>query len=126
MIAAFEELKYFLGTSSSVIIGDFNQTVTMDNGKVPGRKFSTVLEALDRLGLKSAWHLAHSEKQGEESAASFYWTWNQAKPFHIDFAFGSDELGVKMASLGSYKQYVEGRISDHVPLVIDYELQEAR
>lgn len=119
-LRALETLKPFIEAESTIIAGDFNQTVTLDRRKGKGRRFSEVLAVLERLGLISAWHFHAGEAHGKESEPSLYWTWNREKPFHIDYAFSSQILGIDEARLGGFDQYVAAGVSDHVPLVVDY------
>lgn len=122
-LRALEALEPFLRAAPSCLAGDFNQCVALDARKPKGRRFSDVLACLDELGLSSAWHAATGEAHGQESCATLYWTWNVKRPFHIDFAFGSPEMRVREAEIGTPQQYVTGRISDHVPLVVDFEVE---
>jgi endonuclease/exonuclease/phosphatase family metal-dependent hydrolase len=119
-LRALEALGDFIRSEHTIVTGDFNQCVALDSRKAAGRRFSDVLAAFERLEMTSAWHTLQGEAHGQESAATLYWTWNEAKPFHIDFAFSRPGLEAAHVSLGTYEQYVGGRISDHVPLVVNY------
>jgi hypothetical protein len=121
-LSALSKLEPFLRAAPSCLVGDFNQSVTLDARKGPGRRFADVLARLESLGMTSAWHAAKGEVHGRESRATLYWTWNLDRPFHIDFAFGSAEMRVGEAEIGTHEKYVAGRISDHVPLIVDYEV----
>ncbi|MFN3512582.1 MAG: endonuclease/exonuclease/phosphatase family protein [Phenylobacterium sp.] len=121
-LRALDALEPFLRAAPSCLVGDFNQCVALDARKPKGRKFGDVLSRLDGLGMSSAWHTATGEAHGEESRATLYWRWSLDRPFHIDFAFGSREMRVRKAEIGTHEQYVAGEMSDHVPLVVDYEI----
>ena len=60
------------------------------------------------------------EMQGQESAFTYYQGRKRDKPFHIDFIFYPPEFfDLNSVSLGTYEQYVETKISDHVPVTAD-------
>lgn len=122
-IRALDELEEFIKSGPTVIAGDFNQTVSHDVRKGPSRRFADVLDAFGNYGMSSAWHQFHGEAHGQESQPTHFGRGSAASTVHIDFAFASPDLQVTGASLGSYEQYVAGKISDHVPLVVDFKLQ---
>lgn len=115
-------LRDFIHSAPTIMAGDFNQTVSLDRGRGPGRRFADVLAAMDACGMSSAWHSNRNEEHGKESTPTFYHLWNLQKPFHIDFAFGTPPCQVMQVSLGTFEQYTKAEISDHVPLTVDYRL----
>jgi hypothetical protein len=121
-LRALDALHDFIASGPTIFAGDFNQSVILDKRKGPGRRFSDVLDAFGKHGMSSSWHQSNSEEHGQESLPTHFWRWNPESKFHIDFAFGTPSLKVNAATLGAYDQYVLGRISDHVPLIVDYEL----
>jgi exodeoxyribonuclease-3 len=122
-LRALSQLEQFVKSGPTVIAGDFNQSITLDRRRGPGRRFADVLQVLGDWGFSSAWHSHHKQDHGEEDSPTLYWTWNSEKKFHIDFVFGSADISVQQATLGSFDQYVQGKISDHVPLVVDYSFK---
>jgi endonuclease/exonuclease/phosphatase family metal-dependent hydrolase len=121
-LRAIQQLREFILAAPTIVAGDFNHCVAMDPRKSQGRRFSMILHALGNLGLSSAWHGFHNEDHGAESAATLYWTWNAERRFHIDFVFHSRTLQVSRAELGNFNTYVQARISDHVPLTVDFSI----
>jgi len=119
-LRALASLKDFLTSAPSIIAGDFNQTVALDKGRIPGNRFADVLAMLGSLGLRSAWHTFTGEAQGQESNPTLYWRWNEQAKYHIDFIFGSGDLEIQSATLGTFDQYVRAEISDHTPLSVDF------
>jgi endonuclease/exonuclease/phosphatase family metal-dependent hydrolase len=119
-LRALASLKDFLVSVPSIIAGDFNQTVTLDKGRIAGHRFADVLVLLNSLGVRSAWHTFTGEAQGQESSATLYWRWNAQAKYHIDFIFGSKDLQVESATLGRFDQYVRAEISDHMPLSVEF------
>lgn len=122
-LKAWETLRPFVTASPTVLAGDFNQSVALDKDRGAGRRFADVLTKLQGECLTSAWHQHSGEAHGVESQATLYWRWQQASPFHIDYVFYPERaLKLEALSIGSYEQYVAGRISDHVPIVADFSL----
>ncbi len=121
-LRALEQLRDFIAAAPTIIAGDFNHCIAMDKRKGPGRRFSEVLALLKSYGLESAWHSFYGEEQGAETAATLYWRWNAEHPFHIDFVFYPERLQVENVSIGSFEKFVPTRISDHVPVAVDFAL----
>lgn len=119
-LIALDRLEPFIAAGPTVLAGDFNQSVVLDARRGPGQRFKDVLRRLAGWRLASAWHTHTGEKQGQESTATLYWRWARDKPFHIDFVFYPPEFfDLVSVSLGTYEQYVQAKISDHVPLIAD-------
>jgi endonuclease/exonuclease/phosphatase family metal-dependent hydrolase len=123
-LRALEQLQHFIETAPTIMAGDFNHCVSMDKRKGPGRRFADVLSVMEESGLKSAWHSFHQEEHGAETAATLYWTWNAERRFHIDFVFHAQGLPAENVSIGTYEAYVSMKISDHVPVTVDFSLPE--
>lgn len=122
-LSALHQLDGFLREGPSIIVGDFNQTVTLDKKRGPARQFRRVLERFEDLKYRSAWHSARGELMGEETAPTFFMHWKEApeKRFHIDYLFLSEELRVGSASLGAFADFPGKRLSDHVPHYVELE-----
>ncbi|HUZ73069.1 MAG TPA: endonuclease/exonuclease/phosphatase family protein [Stellaceae bacterium] len=119
-LTALDHLESFLAAGPTILAGDFNQSVVFDTRHREGRRFQDVLERLARTQLASAWHTHTGEAQGSEKSATLYWRFDKDKPFHIDYVFYPAEVfDLVSVSLGTYEQYVETKISDHVPLIAD-------
>jgi exonuclease III len=124
-LRALHRLKEFISSGPTIIAGDFNQSVALDRRRPIGRRFADVLDVLHGYDLSRAWHSHRGEEHGKESAATLYWTWNLERPFHIDFVFASQSLMIKQVLAGTFGEYVGRRISDHVPVVVEYVHQQA-
>lgn len=119
-LAALNQLTSFVAEAPTVFAGDFNQSAAFDAKRRSGRRFEDVLKRLVQNRLVSAWHMHTGEGHGAESSATLYWRWQRDSRFHIDFIFFPPEFfHLSAALLGSYEQYVETKISDHVPVVAD-------
>lgn len=116
-LAVLDHLKAFADAAPTIFAGDFNQSVALDARHGAGRRFQDVLNRLAVGRLASAWHVYTGEMQGQESVFTYYQGWKRDKPFHIDFIFYPPEFfDLNSVSLGAYEQYVETKISDHVPM----------
>lgn len=118
-IAAIERLAPFFAAHPSIMAGDFNQGVGLDKRKRAGRQFADVVHRLGELGMRSAWHAGRCETHGSETVPTYFHTWKRDRPFHIDFAFIGEGINVDCARLGSFEEYVDSGLSDHVPIVVD-------
>ena len=103
-----------------VIAGDFNNGPKWD---VPGHRnnFVGINEALNLLGLQSAYHQFSGEDFGIETQPTHFHQRNQEKPFHIDYIYSKFQR-VKAVEVGSYKDW--SHLSDHVPLSAQFESEE--
>lgn len=120
-LTALEYLESFSAAAPTIFAGDFNQSIALDTRHGPGRRFQDVLNRFAVGRLASAWHAYTGEKQGQESIATHYWRGKRDKPFHIDFVFYPPEFfDLVSVSLGTYEQYVQTKISDHVPVIADF------
>ncbi len=120
-LRALQALAPFLAAGPTVLAGDFNQSVSFDAKAGPGNRFAEVLAVLRSAELSSAWHDRTGEEHGSETKASLYFRRSESSPHHIDFAFyPRGALSVTSARLGSFDEYVATKLSDHVPLVVDF------
>ena len=106
--------------------GDFNQNVIWDRPRATERNHSRTITACSEAGLVSVYHEWTGENHGEELAPTIY-SRNRTEDgprYHIDYAFIPREWFPSITSLqvGSYADWVGSKRSDHVPLVIDVDL----
>ena len=116
--------KEFLSSENVVVTGDFNHNVIFDKGRKGNRRFAAALEIFGDLGLSSAWHETKREAHGVETSKSLFHMYNEAKAYHIDYAFVSKSLMglVSDVSFGTYADWVKTKLSDHVPLSVKFEM----
>ncbi len=102
---------------NTIICGDFNSNKIWDASD-RWWNHSDVVEELDYIGIHSLYHHMFDEEQGEESQSTFYMHRKLEKPYHIDYAFLSDNL-LNRASfyIGSRDIFLEA--SDHLPIVFE-------
>jgi exonuclease III len=117
-------LKEFLSHEHVIVTGDFNQNVIFDKGRKGRRRFSTALQMFAELGLASVWHEKKNEPHGEESSKSLYFVYDECRGFHIDYTFASKSMmtAVTDVSLGTYADWVKTKLSDHVPLSVEFDM----
>lgn len=118
VITALDELAEHL-SGDVILAGDFNANPVF-RGK-PG--FEEARLRLLYLGLESLWHARSGEVHGAEQTPTLYWTWNRDRPFHVDYVFATPGLRTRCREfrIGSFEDWVEAKISDHVPLIADFE-----
>lgn len=112
-------IGHFLRNSrkgARVVLGDLNLNPGFDR---PGRTngAGALVEALAARGLRSLYHQATGEPMGAERQATHHFTYNPARPFHIDFIFASRRLELTHFELGEAEAWMGRGRGDHVPLV---------
>jgi exonuclease III len=103
----------------AIIAGDFNSNKFWDKkGRVWNH--SEVVKELSECGIESFYHKYFSESQGEEKRPTFYLQKNRAKPYHLDYIFGSDKLfdTLKYIRVGRPKKWLA--LSDHMPILCEF------
>ncbi|QDZ00793.1 endonuclease/exonuclease/phosphatase family protein [Nitratireductor mangrovi] len=71
-LSALEQLGGFLRAGPGIVAGDFNQSVALDERRTSGRRFARVIERLDELRFRSAWHYFKDEQMGAESKPTLF------------------------------------------------------
>jgi len=117
---ALEHYVSFLGLPHTVFMGDFNSNTRWD---LLHRKWShsSLVEKLGRLGLVSVYHSLRGERQGEEVTPTQFMYRDVMKPYHLDFAFVSQELlATCELMIGNPGEWLAK--SDHMPLLLTLAL----
>ena len=79
---------------------------------------SSFVGEVSDLDMGSLYHHQTGEEMGVESVPTFFDTTKQGRPYHIDYAFLSNDL-LAHARLELQDPKYWRRYSDHIPLVID-------
>lgn len=108
---------------ATVLAGDFNSNKIFDKKYRIGNH-SHVVENLARKGIHSVYHLHHGQEHGKETDATWYLYRHENKPFHLDYCFVSADLADKIQSVEIGKHADWCRYSDHVPLMVSFDLAE--
>ena len=109
----------FLTGGEAVLAGDFNHNVRWDK---PGwaSNFRETADILEGRGLLSAYHAATGEEFGKESAYTYYHAPQNQAPYHIDYIFAPRAWKEEFRlCVGSREDWIDSRLSDHVPIVLD-------
>ncbi len=97
-----------------IIAGDFNSNAIWDEWD-RWWNHSDVVNMLNKKEIKSVYHLAMNESQGNESKPTFFLQRKKEKAYHIDYVFSSHHFTSDKIHLGRYENWIE--ISDHVPII---------
>lgn len=106
-----------------VIAGDFNSNAIWDKER-PGRNHTEVVRLFKAWGSLSAYHAHFKEVHGAETRPTYYFQHNQNKPYHLDYVFAPKAWRVQSVEVGSFQEW--GRLSDHVPVIVDLKLPRTR
>ena len=124
-VLGFNGYRGFLTEVPSVVAGDFNNNLIWDK---PGwlMNFSHTLDVLASLGLNSGYHHVTGEAFGEERAPTIYWRdrTKDGPSYHIDYVFAPHLWlrKVRNIEVGCFEDWCGSRLSDHVPLTVDLDL----
>lgn len=102
-------------------MGDFNSNSIWDRAH-PGCSHSDLVARLEQLQMTSVYHAQTNERQGEETASTFYLYRHRDKGYHLDYAFVSRGL-LKQAHLAIPDGAIWLTRSDHLPLILDIHVK---
>lgn len=115
---AFTTIAHFLRRSKArqrIVLGDFNLNPSFDGNRRRMRA-GDLVDLLAAQGLRSLYHQATGEDMGRETRATHHFTYNAARPFHIDFIFASRSLELGHFWLGEAADWIGRGRGDHMPL----------
>ena len=118
MLQGLEAYESLLATRPSIVAGDFNNAIRWDVTGKPDNHSNAVRKLTD-LGLVSAYHTKWAVDQGKETHATLYWQWHKDKPYHIDYAFLSPQMGRDLRKLEIGEPAAWLQLSDHMPFSIE-------
>lgn len=118
---AVHHYNTLLTDTRTILIGDFNSNKIWDR-KHRESNHSSVVKLLEDKGIFSSYHLHHKQTQGTEEHPTLYMYRHKDKPYHIDYCFASADMAEKLTSVevGDYEFWI--RHSDHVPLIVTFDL----
>ena len=101
----------------TVVLGDFNA-----NASFKGSAWRQLIELVEALGLKSAYHGFFAEEFGAETRPTHFHKGKEGAPFHLDYCFLPSTWVERIirVEVGTHTHW--HRVSDHAPLVVDLEL----
>lgn len=115
LLEALKEYSFYLDRFPSMVVGDFNCYVGQSGVRKSTGTFEDCIAEMKAHGLRSLYHEQTNEKFGEEKTPTFFWQFNQEKPFFLDYAFCT--MKPISFKIGDW----EREISDHRPLIIELE-----
>lgn len=122
LVRALTAYDAFCRAAPLVVAGDFNDNVFWDKPKRQ-RNHAHTVDALERLGLVSAYHFDRNVAQGAEPEPTHYWRDRKKDGpcYHIDYIFvpRSWAANLREMTVGSFEDWCGSKLSDHVPLVAD-------
>jgi endonuclease/exonuclease/phosphatase family metal-dependent hydrolase len=119
LAAELDRHRGFLLARPAVVTGDFNSNTIWDKPKKPIDHTRLVQRLDEEFGLDSAYHRFHGVAHGQEPHPTYYFQWNEGKPFHIDYCFVPWAWGVAEVRVGEFAPW--RALSDHRPLVVDLD-----
>lgn len=119
-----DEMERFINAAPTIIAGDFNNNVLWDKDGF-ACNFGENLKRLTKMGLKSSYHEKFKVGFGKELHPTIYWRdrTKTGPTYHIDYVFIPANFPAQAYSIqvGSHEDWVEAKLSDHVPLILDID-----
>jgi exodeoxyribonuclease-3 len=122
---AMTRYEGFCKQAPLVVAGDFNNNAIWNNPKNPTHGHLKDVASLAGFGLFSAYHHQRNVAQGQEPEPTHYWRNRKVEgpTYHLDYIFAP--VGWKPAlrgvEVGEFGAWVGSGLSDHVPLIADFE-----
>jgi exodeoxyribonuclease-3 len=106
-------------SDSVIMIGDYNSNQIWDSNDIYGNH-SAVVSFLESKQILSLYHTQHDLLPGHEQHPTFHMYRKREKPYHIDYCFASCNILDKgfTFTIDDHASWLG--ISDHLPLVIDF------
>lgn len=106
-----------LARGKSIVIGDLNSNSCWDF-RHRSSSHTDVVRDLSNFGLESVYHRQKEEPRGEEKQPTFFRSKRLDRPYHIDYAFTSEDI-IQSASISIGKPDEWLKLSDHMPVILD-------
>lgn len=115
---ALVEQDTWVRARPTVVLGDLNQSIKC-------RGWKPLMKLIEPLGLVSAYHRKTGEEYGAETRPTHFHRKKQESEFHIDYCFllGEWAQHITRVEVGEYGEWTGA--SDHVPLIVDLDLESA-
>jgi exonuclease III len=118
---ALKKYDALLKNKRVMLIGDFNSNTIWDKPRREGNH-STVVHCLKQAGIHSCYHQYFGAEQGREGHSTLYMYRRKNLGYHIDYCFASKFFSDKLKSVEIGRHEEWAAYSDHVPLVVDFDL----
>jgi hypothetical protein len=120
-VRAVHLYRRLISSHPTVFMGDVNSNVIWDHQHGEDRSHTALVNRLSELGLVSAYHAFFAEDHGKETRPTYYFQWNEKKPFHLDYCFVPKAWLPAMRKVW-VEQYEPWKAhSDHRPLMVDFD-----
>ena len=103
-----------------VIIGDLNTNAFWKGSKFPHENHSAMVALIKELNLDSCYHRFLNEEHGEETKPTFYLTWKEHKPYHLDFCIAPESWMEEITEVIVPAFDSPWSRSDHRPLLVAF------
>jgi hypothetical protein len=119
--ATVEAYKELFKEKSVIFAGDLNSNKIWDSSRTLNHS-ALVKRLREEFSLHSVYHHHFAEEQGKESRPTLCFTYNEKKPYHIDYIFIPEKWlsKIKAVELGEFRNWKH--LSDHCPLIVDIDL----
>ncbi|GLQ34448.1 endonuclease/exonuclease/phosphatase family protein [Amylibacter marinus] len=109
---------------AALLAGDFNNNTFWDKRGWRSNHM-TMVNIAREMGLFSTYHHSYSEDHGAESIPTHFWRdrTKDGPTYHIDYIFATMQMiqNQRAFEIGNFENWVGNKLSDHVPLVFDYD-----
>ena len=123
ILQSLETYADFLHSAPSVIVGDFNCFAEWE-GKAPSKQHVELARRLrDDFALVSAYHSAPGFDASAVDAPTYFFRWEENRPFHIDYCFipATWRSAIKSVVVRPFSE--ASWQSDHRPVVVDLDFR---
>ena len=104
----------------SVIIGDLNTNAFWKGSRFPHENHSALVALINELNLDSCYHRFLNEAHGEETKPTFFLTWKEHKPYHLDFCIAPEAWIEEITDVIVPRFDSPWARSDHRPLLVEF------
>ena len=104
----------------SVIIGDLNTNAFWNDSHAKHENHSAMVALIKELNLDSCYHRFLKEEHGEETKPTFYLTWKEDKPYHLDFCIAPESWMDEITEVTVPAYESDWKRSDHRPLLVEF------
>lgn len=116
-----EAYKEIFKQKNVILAGDFNSNKIWDSSRTLNHS-ELVKRLTNEFSLHSVYHHHFCEEQGRESRPTLCFTYNEQKPYHVDYVFIPEKWlsKIKAVELGEFKNWKH--LSDHCPLIVEIDI----
>ena len=116
---ALDHYKRIIRKQQTILAGDFNSNTIWDKPRRQGNH-STVVQQLEKKGIRSVYHHHFSQQQGKEAHPTFYLYKNKLKPYHLDYCFASADFIKNLHTVEVGEHRFWSKYSDHMPVITTF------